>query len=86
MATRIDKPGQLEVGEYYEACNFHPCLCMTIDEAKVHVEGISLVNGVIYSCNVRHCGLRKLTVKEAIKWKTDGPQEIDREIDDKWWT
>jgi hypothetical protein len=46
----------------------------------------SLYDGHIQNCSAVHCGIRKLTIDEAIEWKKSGPQEIeDQEVDNQWW-
>ncbi|MCE2596412.1 hypothetical protein K6Y31_16575 [Motilimonas cestriensis] len=88
MAERINSVGKVLVGDYFESCNFHPCLCIELDEAGRNIEGVSLIDGRIISCSVENCGIRKLTVEEAIKWKLSGPQELgDIKLDDtqSWW-
>jgi len=57
-----------------------------VDESGRHIEGIFLVDGHIQKCSAIHCGLRKLTIDEAVAWKISGPQEVeDQEIENKWW-
>lgn len=86
MALRIQSAEEIRVGDYFESCSFHPCLCIEVDENGRNIEGISLVNGGIQHCSVFHCGIRKLTVDEAIHWKLHGPRELeDREVEQKWW-
>lgn len=86
MPQKVSETGMIDLGEYFESCSFHPCLCIEIDDTGRNIEGISLVDGSIQSCSVIHCGLRKLTFAEAVHWKKEGPQEIgDIEIDNKWW-
>ena len=81
----IVEAGQLLPGDLFEDCRFHPCLCI---EANTHddldgVAGISLVDGTPCNCSILNCGLRKLTVEEAIQWKYHGPS--DQVVEDRWW-
>ena len=86
MAERVKQPHEIKVGQFYESCNFHPCLCSDVDEAGVQIQGISLVNGDILYCNILHCGLRLLTANEAISWKIYGPTDYkDIGEDKRWW-
>ncbi len=85
MPTRISQPGSLQVGQFFESCSFQPCVCSSVDESGVHVEGISLVNGQILSCNVNHCGLRLLSPEEAVAWRLSGPPDVDLTKDEQWW-
>jgi hypothetical protein len=91
MARRVNKPGDIRPGDFFEDCAYHPCLCTSAgftskrEFRKDDVEGISLVDGRIVNCSIRHCGLRKLTLKEAIAWKLSGPKRIPQEIEKKWW-
>lgn len=86
MADRINSAGKINVGDYFESCSFHPCLCIEVDESGRNIEGISLIDGHIQNCSAVHCGIRKLTIDEAIEWKKSGPQEIeDQEVDNQWW-
>jgi hypothetical protein len=85
MPTRINQLGSLGIGDYFESCSFHPCLVSSIDSTGVQVEGISLVNGNVHYCNVRHCGLRALSVEEAIRWKLTGPEDVELPLEERWW-
>jgi hypothetical protein len=85
MANRVNTPGCIKVGDYFESCNFHPCLCFEVDETGRNIEGISLVDGHIQNCSVVHCGIRQLSLEEAISWKMSGPKEIENMEIEKWW-
>jgi hypothetical protein len=54
-------------GDYYEACNYHPTLCISASYASDELAGISLINGGLSSCSPRHCGVAKMSVEEAIE-------------------
>jgi hypothetical protein len=84
VPVRINQPGSLQVGQFFENCSFHPCVCSSVDEAGVQVEGVSLVNGGIGCCNVQHCGLRLLRPDEAVQWRISGPPDVELS-QGKWW-
>jgi len=57
---------KFKVGEFYESCRYHPII--VTDNSGDNVEGISLIDGSYpNSCSIRHCGVRKMSTKEAIK-------------------
>jgi hypothetical protein len=88
MPKRIKTEKDIRVGDFFEDCAFHPCLCVAVGpEGDPHgVEGISLVDGSgPRSCSARHCGLRLLTVEEAIHWKFHGPADEKLKPKDRWW-
>ena len=84
MPKRIKSEKEITIGDFYEDCAFQPCLCISVDE-RGNVEGISLVNGGVSSCSARHCGVRLLTVEEAIHWKIHGPADEKLKPKDRWW-
>jgi len=66
---------ELRPGDFYEDCAFHPCLCTGTGMGMV--EGISLVDGSYpRQCGVPQCGVRKLTLEEAIHWRLNGPPDV----------
>lgn len=74
----------IEPGEIFEDVFYHPCLCMGIMDDTIW--GISLVDGSHPRCiSIGMSGPRKLTLKEAWRWKFFGPE--DEELDPKhvWW-
>ena len=78
-----------KVGDIYEDCSFHPCLCVGVDDQGV-ICGISLIDGSFpRSCDIESCSVRKLTLEEALTWKNKGPQQLDRPWtplpDKQWW-
>lgn len=88
MPKPIQSEKEIRVGDFYEDCAFHPCLCTSVgaDGDADCVEGISLVDGSSpRCCSARHCGLRILTVEEAIQWKFHGPADNQFEGKDRWW-
>lgn len=79
---------EFKPGDIYEDCAFHPCLCTRFEE--YNIEGISLIDGSMpRSCDIDHCGVRKLTLEEALRIKANGPLDpADRKLipaDKKWW-
>ena len=81
----------LAPGDIYEACSFQPVLCIEVDYTNDDIWGISLIDGTYpHCCSLLHCGVRKLTIEEAWKIKTEGPLDPeDRERiapDDRWWS
>lgn len=88
MPTPIENEGDIQPGEYYEDCAYHPCLCIAV--SKGMVDGISLVDGSFpRNCGIPQCDLRRLTVTEAITWRLHGPQETPPEFastfSKPWW-
>lgn len=74
----------LAIGEYYENCAYHPCVCIHVEEGAI--SGISLVDGTYPKCcGVPGCGVRKLTLHEALHWKFYGPIDVDIEDEYRWW-
>ena len=84
MPTLINVSTDIRPGEYYEDCAFHPCLCTRVDDDEIN--GISLVDGSYpRGCSVGHCGVRKLTLAEALHWKYFGPLDQNVPIEAQWW-
>jgi hypothetical protein len=83
MPIEIRSIDEIEPGDYYEDCAFHPCLC--VSKSMGTVDGISLVDGSF----PRNCGVRKLTAAEAIRWRLFGPPDVPRELEmtdeQKYW-
>ena len=79
MPTPVNIAVELSPGDYYEDCAYHPCLCIHIHKKERMVDGVSLVNGVWRQCGVPHCGVRKLTLEEAITWRFFGPPDLSPE-------
>jgi hypothetical protein len=62
-------------GDIYEDCSFHPCLCIAVDGDTI--QGVSLIDGSSpRTCSLSHCGIRKLSLEEALFWKSHGPQDM----------
>lgn len=85
MAQPVTQPGELRPGDLFEDCRSHPCLCTegNLPDDADSVFGISLVDGTPSGCSIGHCGLRRLTVEEAVHWKYHGPKDLD--VEDHWW-
>lgn len=82
---------QIEVGDVYEDCAYHPVLCLGVDYKQDNIWGISLIDGSFpRNCSLIHCGIRKITLKEAWQIKLNGPP--DKKIantfpeEKRWWT
>jgi hypothetical protein len=80
----------LKPGDIYEDCAFHPVLCLGVNYKTDELWGISLIDGSYpRGCSLVHCGVRKLTPKEAWLIKTRGPTDpADRErvsAERRWW-
>jgi hypothetical protein len=87
MPIDVKKPGELRPGDLFEDCRYHPCLCIEAGDSADPdgVSGISLVDGTPCGCSIAHCGLRKLTVEEAVQWKYHGPPEVEFSPGERWW-
>jgi hypothetical protein len=88
MPKPIKSEKDIRVGDFFGDCAFHPCLCIAVgvEGDEEGVEGISLVDASSpRSCSTRHCGLRLLTVEEAIHWKFHGPADEKVKSKDRWW-
>lgn len=88
MPTALRNAEELHPGDFYEDCAYHPCLCT--GTCMGMVEGISLVDGSFpRQCGVPQCGVRKLTLEEAIQWRFNGPPDVPPEIEmtevQKYW-
>jgi hypothetical protein len=69
-------PDYIAVGDIYEDCSFHPCLC-TRSEGD-DIDGISLIDGSApRSCSLAHCGPTALTVSEAVSIKGNFHRYLD---------
>lgn len=74
MPQHQDKDHPLKPGDYFEGCNYHPCLTIFVDYEEDEIEGFSLVDGHRHSCSLRSCGVVRLSLHEAIAWKFNGPK------------
>ena len=57
----------LRPGVFYEDCKYHPMVCVGVNLRKDTLMGISLVDGVVSACSIRHCGVRIISGKEAVR-------------------
>jgi hypothetical protein len=89
MPTTVQHDHELQPGDYYEDCAYHPCLCVASGNGLV--DGISLVDGSFpRNCGIPQCDVRKLTAEEAITWRLYGPQDVPDEFEttfdrERWW-
>lgn len=63
----------IAVGELYEDCSYEPLLCILADYEEDELLGISLVNGRVGWCSPTHCGVRKLSLEEAVRIRAGWP-------------
>lgn len=87
MPTPItETTDDLQPGDFYEDCAYHPCLCTrVIREGDLVIQGISLVDGSYpRECSIPGCGVRKLTFEEAMHWKFYGPADVDMKDEHLW--
>ena len=76
MPIDVTATSDLRPGDFYEDCFYQPCLCISVLDKEV--SGISLVDGSYpRTCEIHHCGVRKLTFDEAMRWKFFGPLDIE---------
>lgn len=80
----------IKPGDIFESCSYAPVLCLGVDYKNDQIWGISLVDGTYpQSCSLLHCGVRKLTPKQAWEIRTEGPLDLEvRAQTDKakrWW-
>lgn len=80
----------IKPGEIYESCSYHPVMCLGVNYKTDSIWGVSLIDGSYpCSCSLLHCGIRKLSPKEAWQIKSSGP--LDAEAREKitpqnrWW-
>ena len=78
------KAGDIEVGDYYEDCAYHPCVCIRVDDDDLY--GISLVDGSAgRQCSKTHCGVVKISFKRACELRFYGPDNVDIDPKHRWW-
>lgn len=71
------RPRDIQPGEIYEDCAFHPVLCTHNDGETVN--GISLIDGTSpRSCDLVYCDVIKLSIAEVIEIKADWPGYVAR--------
>jgi hypothetical protein len=75
----------LDVGDYYEDCAYHPCLCIESNREDDMICGVSLVDGSYpRCCSFVHCGVRKLSLQEALHWKFFGSPDVELQGKGDW--
>jgi hypothetical protein len=80
MPILLADAAELKPGDFYEDCAYHPCLCTATDMGMV--EGISLADGSYpRQCGVPQCGVRKLSLAEAIQWRFSGPPDLPPDVE-----
>ena len=79
MPEKVSHPGDIQPGDVFEGCSYHPCFCYDVSDDHEHVFGISLVDGSTIQCNIFGCVVRKLTRGEAWRWKSQGPSDVELE-------
>ena len=85
MPEVVRHPGEIQPGDIFEDCRYHPCLCYDISDDGKAIFGISLVDGSTWQCSISHCGVRKLTPAEAWRWKSEGPADVEFRPGEGWW-
>lgn len=85
MPVVVSQPGDVQPGDIFEDCRYHPCYCYDLSDDGRRIFGISLVDGSTWQCSVSHCGVRKLTPAEAWRWKSEGPADVEFAPEDRWW-
>ncbi len=76
-AVTIDQPGDINPGDIYEDCSFHPVLC-THNDGEV-LMGISLIDATApRTCDLKHCGVIKLSIDDVNAARADWPAYLVR--------
>jgi hypothetical protein len=91
LMNRAFRQLELKPGDIYESCNYHPVLCMGVDYKQGTIWGVSLINGWYpMSCSLIHCGVRKLSPKQAWQIKMRGPADAEAKesipAERRWWS
>lgn len=72
-------PADIQIGDIYESCSFHPVRCTERDVNEfgdVSVSGVSLIDGSHpHSCSLLHCGVVKLTHEQIVTAILWGPKK-----------
>jgi hypothetical protein len=77
----IDQSGDINPGDIYEDCAFHPVLCTHNDGGSLM--GISLIDATTpRSCDLNHCGVIKLSVADVIAARADWRGYLARRTDE----
>jgi hypothetical protein len=85
MPEAMNQPGEIQPGDIFEDCYYHPCHCYDVSDNGESVFGISLVDGSTWQCSISHCGVRRLTPAEAWRWKSQRPADVEFEPGERWW-
>lgn len=69
----------INVGDIYEDCGYHPVRCTKNDGEDV--SGVSMVDGTHpRNCSLKYCGVKKLTEAEAKElltlWNNEGEKGV----------
>ena len=68
MAGRAD----IQPGDIYEDCSYHPVLCTHVEEDVEVLKGISLIDASApRSCSLTHCGPVKLSIADVLEARRD---------------
>lgn len=89
--NRAFKQLALKPGDIYESCSHHPVLCLGVNYKQDEIWGISLIDGAHpMSCSLVHCGIRKLTPRQAWEIKAHGPSGSEAKASipaaKRWWS
>jgi hypothetical protein len=89
--SRAERRLKLRPVDLYEDCSYHPVLCLGVNYREDEIWGVSLVDGSIpRSCSLLHCGVKRLTPKQAWQLKRNGPvsSKIRAQFpaERRWWT
>jgi hypothetical protein len=80
----------IKPGDIYECCCYHPVLCLGINYKQDEIWGVSLIDGSYpRACSILHCGIRKLSLKQAWLIKMTGPLDEETRTsipsEKRWW-
>lgn len=74
---------RIRPGDIYEDCQYHPVLCL--ENVAGDLAGISLIDGSgPRCCSQFHCGVRKLTLREAEEIKKNWSDRYVQLMDEYW--
>ena len=77
--TFIEKESDLNVGDCYIDCAYHPCIIVgwSWEDGYGPLEGISLIDGMVRGCSLSACAPRKISIEDAIEYRLNGPDDDD---------
>lgn len=59
---------KIKIGDIYEDCGCHPCLCVKVDGDDI--DGISLVDASYpRCCSIHHCAPKKISINKAMQMR-----------------